>query len=144
MAGFSTSTGRPVWKLESLDDRAAARAMVPWEQLLGMVNTGYVERWGSAGVGRSGGTYPWTDENPDADWRVELTETTAEILALYNGECDRSREIVAAASSLDEIAKHPRRELNRRWILVHMIEETARHNGHADILREQLDGTVGE
>ncbi|HEX2375248.1 MAG TPA: DUF664 domain-containing protein, partial [Actinomycetota bacterium] len=52
----------------------------------------------------------------------------------------------AAASSLDEAVVHPRwkEEVSRRWILVHMIEETARHVGHADILREQLDGAVGE
>ena len=45
----------------------------------------------------------FTDEDPDADWRVEPSETTGEILALYRGECARSREI-AAASSLDEVA----------------------------------------
>ena len=70
-------------------------------------------------------------------------ETTGEILALDRGECARSREI-AAASSLDEVAPHPRGERSRRWILVHMVEETARPNGHADILREQLDGVTGE
>ena len=43
-----------------------------------------------------------------------------------------------------ECAHHPRGERSRRWILVHMVEETARHNGHADILREQLDGVTGE
>jgi uncharacterized damage-inducible protein DinB len=136
-----------LWKLEGLDDEQLRRAMVPsGTSLLGLVkHLAYVERWWFQQVWAGQEvTYPWTDEDPDADWRVEPTETTAEILALYNGESDRSREIVAAASSLDEIAKHPRRERNRRWILVHMIEETARHNGHADILREQLDGTVGE
>jgi uncharacterized damage-inducible protein DinB len=136
-----------LWKLEGLDDEQLRRAMVPsGTSLLGMVkHLAYVERWWFQQVWAGQEvTYPWTDEDPDADWRVEPNETTAEVLALYNGECHRSREIVVAASSLDEIAKHPRRELNRRWILVHMIEETARHNGQADILREQLDGTVGE
>jgi hypothetical protein len=66
------------------------------------------------------------------------------VLALYRDECERSREIVASASSFDERARLPGREdYSLRWILVHMIEETARHAGHADILREQLGGTTG-
>ena len=136
-----------LWKLEGLDDEQLRRAMVPsGTSLLGMVkHLAYVERWWFQQVwaGREV-TYPWTDEDPDADWRIEPDETTGQVLALYDGECDRSREIVAAAGSLDEVAHLPRRELNRRWILVHMIEETARHVGHTDILREQLDGVTGE
>jgi Protein of unknown function (DUF664) len=80
-------------------------------------------------------------------WRIEPDETTQDVLALYEGECARSREIVAAASSLDEVVEHPRHQgwkMSRRWILTHMIEETARHVGHADILREQIDGATGE
>jgi uncharacterized damage-inducible protein DinB len=136
-----------LWKIEGLDDEQLRRPMVPsGTSLLGMVkHLAYVERWWFQQVwaGREV-TYPFTDEDPDADWRVEPSETTAYILALYRGECDASREIVAAADSLDEVAHHPRRTLSRRWILVHMIEETARHNGQADILREQLDGVTGE
>ena len=135
-----------LWKLEGLDDEQLRRPMVPsGTSLLGMVkHLAYVERWWFQQVwaGREV-TYPWTDEDPDADWRVEPSETTEDILALYRGECARSREI-AAAASLDGVAHHPRGERSRRWILVHMIEETARHNGHADILREQLDGVTGE
>jgi uncharacterized damage-inducible protein DinB len=136
-----------LWKLDGLDDEQLRRPMVPsGTSLLGMVkHLAYVERWWFQDVwaGRQV-SYPWTDEDPDADWRVEPSETTKEILELYRGECDRSREIVAAAGSLDEVTHRSRRQLNRRWILVHMIEETARHNGQADILREQLDGTTGE
>jgi uncharacterized damage-inducible protein DinB len=139
-----------LWKLEGLDDEQVRRAMVPsGTSLLGIVkHLAYVERswfqsvWAGQEVG-----FPWTKEDPDADWRIEPEETTAQVLALYDGECDRSREIVARSSSLDEVVEHPRREgwrMNRRWILVHMIEETARHVGHADILREQLDGATGE
>jgi uncharacterized damage-inducible protein DinB len=136
-----------LWKLEGLDDEQLRRPMVPsGTSLLGMVkHLAYVERWWFQQVwAGQEATYPFTDEDPDADWRVEPSETTGDILALYRGECARSREIVAAASSLDEVAHHPRGERSRRWILVHMVEETARHNGHADILREQLDGVTGE
>ena len=136
-----------LWKIEGLDDEQLRRPMVPsGTSLLGMVkHLAYVERWWFQQVwaGERPG-YPWTDDDPDADWRIEPEETTEQVLALYQQECDRSREIVAAASSLDDLAHHPRRQLSRRWILVHMIEETARHNGQADILREQLDGVTGE
>ena len=139
-----------LWKLEGLDDEQLRRAMVPsGTSLLGLVkHLAYVERswfqevWDGQEV-----SYSWTKQDPDADWRIEPDETTEDVLALYNGECDRSRAIVAAASSLDELAEHPRQrgwKMSRRWILIHMIEETARHVGHADILREQLDGATGE
>ena len=136
-----------LWKLDGLDDQQLRRPMVPsGTSLLGMVkHLAYVERWWFQQVWAGQEvTYPWTEEDPDADWRIGPEETTEEILALYRAECARSNEIVSAAASLDDIAQHPRRKLSRRWILVHMIEETARHNGHADILREQLDGTTGE
>ena len=138
-----------LWKLEGLDDEQLRRAMVPsGTSLLGLVkHLGYVERsWFRAVWAGQEVTFPWTKEDPDADWRIEPTETTEDVLALYKGECDRSREIVAAASSLDQAVHHPRwnEDVSRRWILVHMIEETARHVGHADILREQLDGATGE
>ena len=53
------------------------------------------------------------------------------------------RERAAAAPSLDVTAAHRGREFSLRWIMIHMIEEYARHNGHADLLRERIDGTVG-
>jgi uncharacterized damage-inducible protein DinB len=139
-----------LWKLEGLDDQQLRRAMVAsGTSLLGLVkHLAYVERSWFQGVWAGQEvTFPWTSEDPDADWRIEPDETTGQVLALYDGECDRSREIVARSSTLDEVIEHPRRKgwtMSRRWILVHMIEETARHVGHADILREQLDGVTGE
>jgi uncharacterized damage-inducible protein DinB len=139
-----------LWKLEGLDDEQVRRAMVPsGTSLLGIVkHLAYVERSWFQGVWAGQEiSLPWTREDPDADWRIEPEETTGQVVAFYDGECDRSREIVAKAASLDEVVEHPRREgwrMTRRWILTHMIEETARHVGHADILREQLDGATGE
>ena len=138
-----------LWKLEGLDDEQLRRAMVPsGTSLLGLVkHLAYVERSWFQGVwdGQEV-SFPWTKEDPDADWRIEPDETTGDVLALYRADCDRSRQIVAAASSLDEAVHHPRwkEDVSRRWIMVHMIEETARHVGHADILREQIDGATGE
>lgn len=70
-------------------------------------------------------------------------EPLAGAVARYHAACERSREL-AAGVALDTVAAHPKRPYTLRWILLHMIEETARHAGHADILREQLDGTTGE
>lgn len=64
--------------------------------------------------------------------------------ATYAAEIDQARE-TAARYSLDDIILHPsnKKEVSLRWLYVHMIEEYARHNGHADILRERVDGSTG-
>jgi uncharacterized damage-inducible protein DinB len=62
----------------------------------------------------------------------------------WQRECARSRDIVAAAPSLDVTAEYDGELFSLRSILTHMIEEYARHNGHADLIRERLDGTTGE
>jgi hypothetical protein len=59
-------------------------------------------------------------------------------------ECARSRDIVAAADSLDVTGSYGDEVFSLRYVLAHMIEEYARHNGHADLIRERLDGTTGE
>ena len=66
--------------------------------------------------------------------------------ARYRAACDRSREVVAHADSLDQLSvgTSTGTQWDLRWVLIHMIEETARHAGHADLLRETIDGTVGE
>jgi uncharacterized damage-inducible protein DinB len=89
-------------------------------------------------------TPPWTDEDPDADFRLEPDERLDQVIAEYEAECARSRQ-TAAGHSLDDTGQHRRLgKVSLRWIYVHMIEETARHAGHADILREQIDGTTGD
>ncbi|MEV6975241.1 DinB family protein [Kitasatospora sp. NPDC093806] len=71
-----------------------------------------------------------------------------EAFAVWRRECDHARELVAAAESLDVLGHHrengAEESWSLRWILTHMIEEYARHNGHADLLREHLDGRTGE
>ncbi|GGU13886.1 DinB family protein [Nocardioides albus] len=87
-------------------------------------------------------TPPWTDADPEADLRLEPDEKLDDVIAAYQAECDRSREI-AAQHSLDYAVTTPRgRELT--WMYLHVIVETARHAGHADILREMIDGSVGD
>jgi uncharacterized damage-inducible protein DinB len=83
-------------------------------------------------------------EDPDSDFRVEPDESVDALIARYDEQIRRSRE-VAATKRLDDVVPHPQLgEVSTRWILVHMIEETARHAGHADILREQIDGSTGD
>ncbi|HEY2043925.1 MAG TPA: DinB family protein [Jatrophihabitans sp.] len=84
----------------------------------------------------------------DADFNVtEADEESVSVAwALYEEQVERAREIVAGAA-LDDLTIGTTRSGDRpslRWILVHMIEEYARHNGHADLLREAIDGVVGE
>jgi hypothetical protein len=85
----------------------------------------------------------WIDQ-PDGDFRLAPEETVETLLAQYEEQCAVSRE-TAARFELDDAVPHPvLGEVSLRWIYVHMIEETARHAGHADILREQLDGSTGD
>lgn len=79
----------------------------------------------------------------DRSWAVRDDETIADVLAEYDAACEISRQN-AARYPLDHVVPHDRLgRLSLRWIYVHMIEELARHAGHADILREQIDGVTG-
>jgi Protein of unknown function (DUF664) len=82
-----------------------------------------------------------TRDTPAADFRP------AELRQRYREACDRSRQVVSDATSLDQQSVQPLRDGTRfslRWVLLHLIEESARHAGHADFLREAIDGAVGE
>jgi uncharacterized damage-inducible protein DinB len=86
-----------------------------------------------------------TEESPDGDFDdIEDADVEANIAA-YLAECQASRDAVAALP-LEHTFIHPRRqrEMSLRWVYVHMIEEYARHNGHADLIRERIDGATGE
>ncbi|MFE3500398.1 DinB family protein [Kitasatospora sp. NPDC059160] len=86
----------------------------------------------------------WKHPNDtSAEWDVE-TADPEEAFAVWRRECDHARELVAAAESLDVLGHYGEEAFSLRWILTHMIEEYARHNGHADLLREHLDGSTGE
>jgi uncharacterized damage-inducible protein DinB len=97
---------------------------------------------------------PWDDVDwkADPDWELSSAaqDSPEELRALFRAACARSRELVAGAlaeGGLDRPAHWTRpdgRAPSLRWILVHMILEYARHNGHADLLREAVDGETGE
>ncbi|HEV7168343.1 MAG TPA: DinB family protein [Micrococcaceae bacterium] len=94
------------------------------------------EPWASA---------PW-DQDPDWEFHTAVEDDPEGLRNLYRDACERTRRSVAEAD-LDDLSAGTSREGHRwnlRWILTHLIEETSRHNGHADLLREAIDGTVGE
>ncbi|HCU52148.1 MAG TPA: Mini-circle protein [Micromonosporaceae bacterium] len=85
-----------------------------------------------------------TEESPDGDFDdIESADAEADFAA-FQDEIELA-DSAAKGRSLEDTFTHPRRqaEMNLRWIYVHMIEEYARHNGHADFLRERIDGVTG-
>ncbi len=93
--------------------------------------------------------YLWTEADHaadrDTDWKPRADETVASVLAFYHRACDEARRTVRRFG-LDDAAQHAdaaARGITLRWILLHMLEETARHAGHLDIMREEVDRVVG-
>ena len=88
---------------------------------------------------------PWTDDDPDREMRIAVEVPIRDLLAEYEGQCARNRELVADLD-LDTLSQKKLRTgepVTLRWILMHLVEETARHNGHIDVLREMADGVTG-
>jgi hypothetical protein len=86
----------------------------------------------------------YSDDDPNQDFE-SLDGDIDKAFAAWRQECDRSREIVAAAGSLDALGSSKRdgKGFSLRWLLVDMIAEYAQHNGHTDLLRERIDGKTG-
>ncbi|QNE22905.1 DinB family protein [Kribbella qitaiheensis] len=87
--------------------------------------------------------WPWPDEDPHGGFALDPTDTLADLVAVYQTECVRSRAITAA-HPLDAPARGAGMTFNLRYALTHMIEETARHLGHLDLIREATDGQRGQ
>lgn len=91
----------------------------------------------------------WAAE-PDWEWESALADDPSEIRCLWQGSVDRARIAAERAFRSGGLEARTRRTWpdggapSLRWLLTHMIEEYARHNGHADLLREAIDGQVGE
>ncbi len=138
-----------LWKCQELDGETLAQRGVPPSplSLLGIVRHMTIVEWSWFEKVFAGTSTPppiSTEHDEDADWN-DLDPTRAmDDIALFQRQCEVSRGIVAATPSLDAPAAKFSEPLSLRWIMVHMIEEYARHNGHADLLRERIDGAVGE
>lgn len=136
-----------LWKVDGLGDDDLRQAMTPsGTSLLGLVkHLAAVEYgWFCETFGRVTEALPFSDDDPELDLRVLPGETTADTLAFY------ARARAAADSVIDELEVTDLgtawfgQQVSLRWVLIHMIEETARHAGHLDILRELLDGLAGD
>ena len=88
---------------------------------------------------------PGEDADSTGSAEFDVTDAEpAEAFEVWRAECARSRDFVAAAESLDVIGHYENETYSLRYVLTHMIEEYARHNGHADLLRERIDGVTGD
>ncbi|SDP72889.1 Protein of unknown function [Pedococcus dokdonensis] len=89
---------------------------------------------------------PWTDEEPDREFSLGATTPLEQTLREYVEQAERTDAIIAGLD-LDDRSQTPFRTGEHptlRWVILHLVEENARHNGHLDILRELADGTTGD
>ena len=92
-------------------------------------------------------TVDW-DADPDWEFRTAADDSPEELRELYERAVATSDANLATIDDLDHIIhrRHPKtgEGLSTRWVILHMIEEYARHNGHADLIRESIDGKTGD
>jgi uncharacterized damage-inducible protein DinB len=145
-------------KVAGLDHEQLGRTLPPSTMTLGgLVKhlTLVEDSWFSVVLAGNPYAEPWDgidwDADPDWEWRTGSTDGPEALLAAYADTVARVREIVddvLARSGLDALSakesRHGDGRFSLRWILLHMLEEYARHNGHADLFRESIDGQVGE
>lgn len=130
-------------KLDGLDDEQAKTRSTPSDFcLLTLVkHAAFAERrWMQLEVGRRDvpGLWPPPD---DRELRIEVDDSVQSIRRLYEEVIAENEAILADVTDLDDVSEAT--GLNRRWVLLHLIEELARHAGHADIIREAIDGSTG-
>jgi uncharacterized damage-inducible protein DinB len=136
-----------LWKVDGLPDEQLRRPLTPsGTNLLGLVkHLGSVEYgWFCETFGRESEAITYDDDDPDADMLAKPDETTASILAYY-GRARAAADRAIDELDLDDVGRAWFGEsVSMRWVLIHMLEETARHAGHMDILRELIDGSTGD
>jgi Protein of unknown function (DUF664) len=134
-------------KVAGLTDEQAAIASVPPSTLtpLGVLKhlTGTERFWFSIDFADLDLPHPWPEDDLHGAFGLEPGDTVASIVAAYAQECRRSQESVRDFA-LDETARAEGMDFTLRFAYLHMVEETARHCGHLDLLRECLDGTTGQ
>jgi uncharacterized damage-inducible protein DinB len=145
------------WKCAGVDAAGLTATVGASTMTLGglLKHMAYVESdWFSRALYGRDRVPPWDTvdwkADPDWEWHSAAEDTPEQLFALWEGAAANSRVLVADAlpdGGLDRLAARKWPDgtaVNLRWILVHMIEEYARHNGHADLLRESVDGSTGE
>lgn len=145
------------WKCSGLDADQLAVKLPPSDITLGglLKHLAYVEdawfdRWLHGRERRE----PWSsvdwEADPDWEWHSAAEDTPEQLFALWRDAVERAQANVAAALEQDDLGQLAKRTWDDgstpslRWILTHMIEEYSRHNGHADLIRESIDGLTGE
>jgi uncharacterized damage-inducible protein DinB len=138
------------WKCEGLSEADAHRPVLPASPLMTVAGVVSHLRWAENTwfevlfLGRPADGPQFKEQPEDADMMVEDVPL-AELLDAYERQCAVSNEIIAA-HSLDDVGRHPdfgAAAATLRWMVIHMVEETARHAGHLDAIRELLDGETG-
>ena len=146
LLGFLThSRGVALRLVEDLDDDQARHiGSPPLTSLLGTLkHLNDVEKWWFQHVWA--GTDPefaFSDDDPDADWRVLPDDSVAAIAAEYRATCEANDELLRAGD-LDAPSARPSQRgdhVSLRWVGWHLVEETARHNGQGDVIRQAIDG----
>lgn len=139
-----------VRKVTGLSDEDARKRIVgSATTALGIVrHLADCERWWFCEV-MAGASPPYfaPEDDEDGDWRVGPDDTLADALAAYDAACAEARTAVAGLppeSLSDRASERDGQKFSLRWVHLHMLEETARHAGHLDILRELTDGSTGD
>jgi len=138
-----------LWKCSGLTEEQLRWSPVPsGTSLLKLLKHSiHVERWWvTRYIGGQDVALAWSTDDPDGDWRIEPGETFDILRKHYVDEGERSRAALAGVE-WDHVPADPTgrdRKLSVGWVMTHMVEEVARHCGHADLIRELLDGETGE
>lgn len=149
--------GTAVMKAAGLSDADAAKRLLPsLTTVSGLIKhlTDVERYWFRTRMdGQRDVPTGWSADDPDGEFRVNDTDSLADLVKDYEAACRESREVLArygledrcrGRSGDDGAGDGAAGGPTVRWVLVHMIEETGRHCGHLDILRELLDGTTGD
>src|SRR4051812_47147235 len=142
------------WKCRGLDDEQLRSTLPPTAMTLAglLKHLARVEDyWFGEVVAEQPALEPWASMPWSAEWQNHAEHTGEELRSLWTGRVAAARQVVGAALAVGDDplgATHPawdgQGRPSLRWVLTHMIEEYARHNGHADLLRESIDGETGE
>jgi hypothetical protein len=87
------------------------------------------------------------DGDNSAEFAIGSNDTVESVIAFYRAEVEEARRVVRESPSLDALSARETsygEHVSLRWVMVHMLEETARHAGHLDLMREEIDGQVGD
>lgn len=135
-----------LWKLEDIsDEQGRERVVESLTTLIGLVkHVQLVERWWVRMV-MDGEDLPliWSVDDHDEEWRLTVLDTVDDAVTRYAEEIAIVDAVIERQDDLGREVEARDRTFSVRWILMHLVEEIARHAGHADIIRETIDGETG-